>query len=152
MTKETNVTEEYLELAKPNHGRITYEKGFIIDSHPNEVSMAKWIHHLFGGDIVLLAETQAVYMGKRADYRWRNQLWELKQTTSCKGVDSALRKALQQIRANPGGVILDFKKNKIQIEQIKKAVRIRLKKSCRFTVDIMIIQNKEVVEILRFSR
>lgn len=152
MSERIDVTAEYLENAIPGEGSVIIETGYDESQREVEVKMAKWIHKTFGGNIILLKETDKVYEGKRADYLWRDRLWELKNTGSAKSVDSVLRKALKQIRENPGGVIIDFGKSKDSIARIESAISERIRKSCRFSIDVMVLKHGKVVKVIRYKK
>ena len=152
MSEKIEVTEEYWENAIPGEGSIIIEIGYDEAQRETEVKMAKWIHKTFGGNIVLLRETDRIYEGKRADYLWKDRLWELKNTGSAKSVDSVLRKALKQIRENPGGVIIDFGKSKDSIARIESAIGERIRKSCRFSLDVMILQHGKMTKVIRYKK
>lgn len=62
-----DVTKEYFRSAAPNKGRVIFDKGYKIDLHQREISMANWLHGTFGGDIRLLREVNAQKV-KTADY------------------------------------------------------------------------------------
>ena len=145
-----DITDEYTINADTERGKFIIEEGYRKTERKKEIAVARWIFQTFGGNITLLAETDSVYMGKRADYLWRGKLWELKNTGSAKAIDSALRKALQQIRENPGGVIIDIGKSRDAIKCIESVINERVRKSCRFSLDIMIIKNKTLLKVLRY--
>lgn len=148
--KLIDVTDEYLNR-KMNKGQFIIEEGYNKSCHINEVKMAKWIYSTFGGDITVLVETENVYKGKRADYLWNDCYWELKNTGSAKAVDSALRKGLQQINEKPGGIILDLGKCKDSISRIESVIKERIRKSCRFSIDIIIVHHHSFEKVLRYT-
>lgn len=150
--KETDVTKEYLDNATPNEGSIGYEQGYKQEAHSEEIVMANFLLETFGGDITLVAEKPEGYMLKRPDYIWNNKHWELKSAGSAKSIDSLLRKAFQQIHDNPGGVIIDMGNCKDSIGRIESAVEERVRKSCRFKIDVIIIRNASVEKIVRYMR
>lgn len=113
--------------------------------------MANWLHDVFGGDILLLAETGGIYGTKRPDFDWCGKFWELKTLKSEKSIDSAVRKAIGQIYDNPGGIILDFGKNTVSVNRIESAIKSRIDASCRFKVDVMIICAKKLQKVIRYE-
>ena len=152
MSRKQDVTEKYIMLKGRKTEELKYDEGYDKDRHVNEIKSAEWLKENFGGTIILLTEQPHHYEIKRADYLWDNKLWELKNTTSAKTVDSVLRKAIHQIMDNPGGVILDFGKNPIQLNSIESAIDTRIKKSCRFSMDIMIIAGGELKKVTRYTK
>lgn len=115
-----------------------------------EYDVAQWLYKKYGGDIKLLNE--AVDDGvKMADYLWRGKYWELKSTTTEKAANSAVRKAMQQIKENPGGIILNYT-NDINIQKTIDVIEKRMNctKKDENTIDIMIVQNGETKIILRY--
>lgn len=83
------------------------ENGYSISGHVNEFRIAGWLHDNLGGDIKLLKEADVVCK-KMPDYIWRGKMWDLKNTTTEKAANSAIRHGLKQIAENPGGIILDY--------------------------------------------
>ena len=149
MRKIINVTEEYINASNSGKGRIIYGSGYNQESHSEEINIAMWIVNQFGGDITLVAENAGVFGVKSADFEWNNTLWELKTLKSEKSIDSALRKAIGQIYDKPGGVILDFGKNQINMSRVKSAIKSRVDTSCRFKMDIIIITSGQLAKVLR---
>ena len=146
-----DVTNEYLNSKKKSVGNISYEDNYNMKNHTEEIDMALWIHNSFGGDIKLLIESNGCFGVKSSDYEWNNKYWELKSLSSEKSIDSALRKAISQIYTNPGGVILDFGKNKIDLQKVDNKIKERIGISCRFRIDIMIINYKKLQKVMRFE-
>lgn len=146
-----DVTEEYIKNAAPGSGLISYENGYQTKNHENEIKTAKWLHETFGGDIVLLRES-SVDGVKRPDYLWKNRKWDLKNTTTVKAADSALRHGLKQIQENPGGIILDYGDAEIEMDKLVKTIDGRMRRKENGTVDVMIRLNGEVRKILRYKK
>ena len=144
------ITESYLQQAKPGQGTIRKEPDYQDKNHAEEIEMAEWIHETFGGDITLLAEKDGVYLEKSADYEWNGKLWELKTVRSVKGIDAAVRKAIPQIRKNPGGAILHLR-NDETLTKVMKTIEARMLTSFRFSMDIMVVMNKKLLIINRYK-
>lgn len=53
-----NVLPEYLRTAAPGVGSISYDAGYDMIRHADEVKTAQWLHAHLGGDIVLLNEAK----------------------------------------------------------------------------------------------
>ena len=87
--------------------------------------MAGWLHNAFGGDITLLTEINE-QMVKTADFLWRGKLWDLKTVTTEKAANFAVRKGLKQIRENPGGIILDYRGNAVDLSKLAEVIAKRL--------------------------
>lgn len=145
-----NVMPEYLRSATPGVGNITYEEGYKVSQHQAEIRTAQWLHDNLGGDIVLLQENLGG--AKKPDYIWREKFWELKNITSAKASDSATRGALKQIAENPGGIIIDCGTDKISIADLQKMISDRVKRSGKFTVDILVLGQSKLLKVLRYKK
>lgn len=151
-SRSQDVTEGYLGAAIPGQGTVTYADGYRTDTHQAEIHMAWWLHERFGGDILLLKES-TIEGEKRADYLWRGRLWDLKNVSTEKAANTALKRGLSQIRPNPGGIILNYSETEINIEVLIEVIDKRmqwLKEG--FSVDIMIVLNDGAVKVLRYHR
>jgi len=146
-----DVTEEYLSTATPGQGTVTYDDGYKVKNHRDEIKMAEWIHRTFGGDIKLLAESKEP--GDRTpDYLWNGRCWELKGVTSKNSVDRAAREAAKQIQACPGGFILDVAASDLSVEAIVDIVGQRMRRVALDSVDVLIVSREELKKILRYKR
>lgn len=146
-----DVLAEYLSNARPGTGTVTYEDGYHVSHHGEEIKTAQWLHENLGGDIVLLTENGGLYE-KTPDFLWRGKGWELKTTTTEKSADSALRSALKQILENPGGVILDYGNNTVSISDIEGIVARRLERQEKCTADILILNHGRLVKAIRYKK
>ena len=146
-----DVLAEYLSNARPGTGTVTYEDGYHVSHHGEEIKTAQWLHENLGGDIVLLTENGGLYE-KTPDFLWRGKGWELKTTTTEKSADSALRSALKQILENPGGVILDYGNNTVSISDIEGIVERRLERQEKCTADILILNHGRLVKAIRYKK
>ena len=146
-----NVLEEYLQTATPGKGTITYDEGYNRTRHAAEIKTAQWLHDTLGGDIVLLQETGGLFE-KTPDFTWRNKDWELKSTTTEKSADNALRSALKQIQDNPGGVILNYNYNDIELDAVLDIIKRRLLRQEQCNADILIIHRDELKAALRYKK
>ena len=147
----TDVLGEYLRTATPGRGSITYDEGYNRTRHAAEIKTAQWLHDTLGGDIVLLQETGGLFE-KTPDFLWRKKGWELKSTTTEKSADSALRSALKQIQDNPGGVILNYNDNDIEIDAVLDTVKRRLIRQEQCNADILIVHRNELKAALRYKK
>ena len=94
-----DITEHYLNIATPGFGEIIKQEGYNDSLHSNEISMAEWIINTLGGDVVLLNEKNLDNV-KTPDFLWHDKHWDLKDVSSLKAVDNAVRKGLRQIKDN----------------------------------------------------
>lgn len=130
-----NITQEYIDKAKPGEGLIEYEPGLFSDPHKprrEEQQAAEWLRATFGGDIMLLAEIERTLT---PDYLWRGKLWDLKTPLTDKEntIENRISHGLKQIFDTPrpekaGGLILDFSKSPLTLSQ---AVGIALDKTAK---------------------
>ena len=77
---------------------------------------------------------------------------ELKNITSDKAADSAVRGALKQIAETPGGVILDCGENEIEISALQAVIDARISRSGKFPVDVLVLRRKELLAALRYKK
>ena len=150
--KPLEVSAEYMDNATPNEGTITFDDGYNPDRHVNEIKMAEWLHAKYGGDIKLINES-TVNNEKRADFLWREKLWDLKTVSTEKAANTAIKRGLQQIKQNPGGIILDYGDIEISMEELEKVIAKRMQWLHEgSSADIMIVKDGEVVKILRYKK
>lgn len=142
-----DVTKRYRQEADPGRGFIEHESGFDKYTRSDEAAMATHLHKILGGDISCLAEKQGQ---KNPDYRWQGSFWELKTTSTPKSANSAIEAGMKQIRSNPGGIILDYGNNHIDIDETLKVIDKRMEWYPKDIVDIMIISNGEMLMVLRY--
>jgi len=146
-----SVMPEYLRKATPGEGSIEYDDGYIESKHKAEIKMAQWLHDNLGGDILLLQESGELNV-KMPDYIWRGKLWELKNITTAKAADNAVRNGLKQIAENPGGIILELGENEISLSQLQSIVNARIKRTKQRDVDLLVIQKEMLVKALRYKK
>lgn len=145
-----DVTNEYLRSATPGIGEITYDDGYEIGTHKDEIKTAKWIHEKFGGNIRLLRESGAANK-KSPDYEWNGRLWETKGTHSINSADKSLQHALKQIKSNPGGVILNLL-GELDTEKLVHQLSRRFLRSDLNGFDLMIIKNEKLIGVFRYKK
>lgn len=146
-----DVTEEYIRSATPGQGTVTFEDGYKVKGHQNEIRMAHWLRDTFGGNIKLLAESK-VQGDKTPDFLWDGRCWELKGATSKNSIDRAVREASKQIQADPGGIILDISESGLSIAEIEAAIGQRIPRIALDSVDAMLVSNEQLKKILRYKR
>ena len=150
--KPVDVTSAYMKKAAPGAGAVTYDEGYKQGKHKEEIRIAEWLHRTFGGDIKLLNEANALGV-KMPDYEWGGKLWELKTTSTLNATDNAVRKALKQIQANPGGIILDYGDNEIDLDALVETVSKRLARGELFDeLDVIMLKNEELLKVLRYKK
>lgn len=150
-SKEYDVTREYFKSARPRQGIVAYDDGYKRSNHLGEIRVAEWLHNNLGGDIMLLTEKKD-RSAKTPDYFWRDAYWELKNTTTEKAADTALRSALKQIKDNPGGIILDYGTNNFNPKNLRDVIGGRIKRSSKFDVDVLIISNDKLFKVYRYKK
>lgn len=146
-----DVTKEYMEAATPGRGTVTYEDGYVVKTHRNEIKMADWLHRTFGGDIRLLKESKEPG-GKTPDFRWNGRGWELKGVSSKNSVDRAVREAAKQIEACPGGIILDASSSELAVDVIENVIGDRIRRIALDSVDVMIVSDEDLKKIMRYKK
>lgn len=145
-----NVLPEYLRNATPGVGTITLDEDYDLVRHAEEIKTAQWLHDHLGGDIVLLNESNVEGI-KRPDYLWNQSLWDLKTASSEKSANSSIRHGLQQIRENPGGIILNFEDRDFSPSELWKVIDKRLAwyKTDK-KIDILVLSRGELVAAKRY--
>ena len=147
-----NVLPEYLRGAAPGVGFISYDAGYDMVRHADEVKTAQWLHDNLGGSIVLLNEAHEVSQ-KMPDYLWRDSLWDLKTSSSEKSANSAIRHGLSQIQENPGGIILNFNQNAFSMQRLREVIRKRMQwYSLTNDIDILVLSEDRLVAALRYKK
>lgn len=147
--KYEDVTVEYLCSATPGRGAATYEEGYQIKRHRDEIKVAEWIHRTFGGNVRLLKES--VQRGvKMPDYVWNNRNWELKTVHSINSADKSLQHAIKQIQDNPGGVILNLLEI-VHMPTLERQLFGRFIRSSINSFDVIILSKNQLVKILRYK-
>lgn len=155
-TKRTNtptdVTAEYFSSAKPGTGRITYQPGYDMGKrHEVERAGAQWIHDTLGGDVTLLTETNG-QNEKTPDLFWRDSLWDWKNVSTEKAANSAVRHGLQQIRLNPGGIVLNYTVADVDMEAAISVINKRMQWSRDMQTDILVIREGKLEKALRYNK
>ncbi len=147
----TEVQDEYKRKATPKQGKITRDEGYNEKIHKNEIAFANWLHSYYGGNIKLLEEVNQDKV-QTPDYIWNGKYWDLKSLKSEKGANSAVRKGLHQIEANPGGIFLDYGDKDISFDKLLNVIEERMKWYPEQKLDIVIVQKGEVIKVLRYEK
>lgn len=145
------VQDEYKSKATPNRGKITRDEGYNEKIHKDEIAFADWLHSYYGGNIKLLDERPKDGV-KMPDYIWNSKLWDLKTATTEKSANSLIRKGLHQIEDNPGGIFLDYGDRDISLDMLLNVIEKRMQWYKGEGLDIMIVQNGEVIKVLRYEK
>ncbi len=144
------VTAEYLSKATPGEGNYIIEDAVDIKRSKNEIAEAQNLHRVFGGDIKVLAEKD-IPGKKNPDYSWNGKLWDLKTTSTETSANSAIRAGIKQIIDNPGGLILDFADNEIDMKKLESVIDKRMQWNKSIPIDIM-VKNKGEYKVLRYNK
>lgn len=147
----TDVTKEYFANATPGKGTMRFDDTYEISRHKEEVKIAGIIHKYLGGDIFLLTEQNDSNI-KTPDYFWLEHLWELKTISTAKAADGAVRRGIEQILKNPGGIIIDISSVKDNFSEIIEIIdrRISRKGDIGSTLDVIFIKNDQIFKIIRY--
>ena len=145
-----DVLAEYQDKATPGVGALTYDEGYRVVHHTEEIKTAQWLHDNLGGDIVLLQENLGGE--KKPDYLWNQKQWELKSISTEKAADSAVRGALKQIEQIPGGIIIDCGDNVKSFANLQEIVVKRIQRSCHFDIDVLILKDGKLSHVLRYTK
>ncbi len=152
MTQITDVTEEYKNTAKPEDGILAFQDGYEQELHADEIETARWLYKTFGGNLILLKESQRQGV-KTADYLWNDRLWERKGISSSKygTIDLRIRKAYGQIMEKRGGIVLDFSACRLRMEKIISYTTKSLKERAHGQTDV-IIKHGSSYKVLRAKK
>ena len=142
-----DVSNRYLKNAKPRMGKVRYENGYKHSGHSKEISVANQINNIFGGKIILLKESNEQNV-KTPDYLWRGKQWELKSISTEKAGDTAIRNAVKQIKANPGGVILQCKDD-VDTDNLIRVIDGRALRGTAFDFDVIALKEDGTLLFVR---
>jgi len=148
---ETDVTDKYLQKATPGKGKVTYDRNLNKKDDSQEVVMARWLRDTFGGDVQVRQEIDTTDGINYSDYLWRGQRWELKTPTKMKSPDRILEKALEQIKKNPGGIILNYDCEDFNLDRVVNGAKKRMENS-GFNADLMILHNGSLICVKRYKK
>lgn len=149
----SDTTEQYTAAASPASGNVQYDSDYERSKrHEEEERIGKWLHDTYGGDIRFLAESKIDGV-KRPDYEWRGSLWELKCPTTTKAAKSAIRKGLEQIAPNPGGIVLDYKNNPFDLSEVLHHATYQTKRNgLDFNFDLMVLKDGSPPQVFRHKK
>ena len=159
-----DVTDEWLNNAKPNTGKVInrnyyidtngnkYEidnKNVVFDPSPDEIELANWVNKTFGGNIYINPKVNYPLGIETSDYLWKNQRWDKKSidknaTSLTRAVDNALKKH----KGQTDYIFLDISNSVISERTlIKQTKKIFSTKGREWIKGIMIIKNYEIKAI-----
>ena len=146
-----DITDKYTNKNKPSTGKLVYDKDYDVNKNVEEVEIAKWIHENIGGNIKLLTAVNEQNK-KTADYLWNGKLWDLKSITTEKSADSSIRKGVKQIADNPGGIILLFNGEKLDINLLKDKIVYRIRRSMSSEMEVLVLHDMKIVLALKYGK
>ncbi len=144
-----NVTKSYIKDSSPGIGTIQAEEAYYEkNNHEEEIENSRWLLEKFGGVIRLVTEPE---IRRIADYEWDGAYWELKSPKGSgkRTISNQFNNALQQIKLNPGGLILETKDLQLNLSNeklIKECADEMIKK--RFPGDVMIKRKNKLIAVL----
>lgn len=147
----TEVQNDYFKDATPGEGVLSYDEGCTTALYKNEMTFAEWLHKTLGGDIHVFEE---IHENKRKnpDYLWNGKLWDLKTITSEKAANTAIKRGQNQIKNNPGGVMLDFRDYDFSDELLIEVINKRMQWYKDNAGDVMIVSKGKIYKILRYKK
>lgn len=149
MSRET--LKPYWDKATPGKGKIEIEQGW--DKGQNgdaELKYAKILHEKFGGKVLLMKKRNEMMF---ADYTWNGKLWEHKSAQSVNAIDKQVQKGIHQIETNPGGLIVETRKNLSKQEAYNKIMN-RLRRSTPSNIkelDVFVFNRDEMIMAIHFK-
>ena len=136
----SDVTDEYIEKAMLGTGLLTHDAGCEDGEHEDELKFAEWVHNTLGGDIHVRKEANQQNV-KDPDYMWNGKLWDLKTFSTEKAANTAVQRGIDQIKHNPGSVMLDYNTNHVNLSTLELILDRRMKWYHDITADIMVVSN-----------
>lgn len=134
-----------MKSATPGVGKVTFGEGFRIKGHDHEIEIGNWLLNTFGGKIELLGENS---IDKTPDYKWNEKLWELKSVSSQRNLQKLFKKGIEQIKADPGGIVFDFCNNELSVEIALQHMALRRKSVYTGTV-LIFKSGTDILEIIK---
>lgn len=142
---------EWKEEQEKIKNSISIPKEYDVNKHKKEIEHANLIHNELGGNIEMLVEDGKTVT---ADMLWNDKLWEIKAVTSETSIDNAIRHGLKQIAENPGGIVLNIDKCKLNDKDIEKYIKDRLN---RTNIDlkklnVILVKDKSIYKQLEIKK
>ena len=147
-----DVTKDYFDNSTKFKGNIDYESNSLYLRSKNEKIIAHILFSNFGGDIFLIDERLHNNEGLIPDAIWLENYWEFKNPTSYNTIDKRLRKAIKQIKDNPGGIVL-YITNNLDINKSIETVHKRIINSdnLSFELDIIMIFKDRKIVVMNYK-
>ena len=147
-----DVTKEYFDNSTKFKGNIDYESNSLYLRSKNEKIITHILFSNFGGDIFLIDERLHNNEGLIPDAIWLENYWEFKNPTSYNTIDKRLRKAIKQIKDNPGGIVL-YITNNLDINKSIETVHKRIINSdnLSFELDIIMIFKDRKIVVMNYK-
>lgn len=146
-----DVTGAYVRSAWPNVGTVTVEAGVDRALKKSEIRTAEWLKANFGGDIRVLRELNGDKV-KTPDFIWDGKPWELKAVSSITSIDRQIRKAAKQVGEASGGVVVDISGRTASRAAVSDEIVTRLSKRAKGSLDVIVMENSELVKVLRYEK
>ena len=134
----------------PGEGQITFDEGYKKGKRKNEIRVAEWLINEIGGNINLIKDNKEKDV-KSPDYNWNDYLWELKNISTEKAADSAIRKGLKQIFKKPGGLIIELD-DEMDLDELKGVIIDRMQRGYHSQIDIIVKNKKDMLFIWRYKK
>ena len=155
----TDVTGEYVSGLPVKPGRVTEDEGYNHDEiHQRDIDTANWFAGITGKNVHLLKEQngQGIHT---PDSEIDGRFWEFKSVSSKNSVSKRIAEGLtEQIVKNPGGLILNLKKNehtglKMSDEELIQYTRDKLKFYQKHTsVDVVLREENRLIAVIRMNK
>lgn len=146
-----SVKDSFRQRLTPGIGEIDSRQR---EPSKHEISMAEVVVKKFGGKIKFLkADVQSGI--KMPDAMWSGIKLEIKSAKGKSSIDSQTRKGLQQIKGE-GVILLDVSGSKKSIKEIRQEAIHRTRRyllsNQKGHVNIIIVRNKEVIDVLEIQK
>lgn len=150
MKEIVDITEDFVRASSPGSGSVFREKGFIEKDHIDEIECAEWLVSTFGGSITQLSE-DGDDGENHPDYEWNGKFWDLKmlETSKTSTIEKRIRKGRDQIRPNPGGLILDFTRSQLSLDDSIQLSNDLINRKIGFSLEA-IIKKGDSFKIFRY--
>ena len=132
-------------------GSVLFDTGYDKKHNLDEVNMAKWLVENFAGKIKCLTAVNEDNV-KTSDYEWDGLYWDLKTVQTEKAADSAIRHAAGQIKERPGGVVLNYIGENVDVELLEKISANRGRRSLCEGSRIIAVMNRKLLFQITVSK
>ncbi len=132
-------------------GSVLFDTGYDKKHNLDEVNMAEWLVENFAGKIKCLTAVNEDNV-KTPDYEWDGLYWDLKTVQTEKAADSAIRHAAGQIKERPGGVVLNYIGENVDVELLEKISANRGRRSLCEGSRIIAVMNRKLLFQITVSK